>query len=188
AKEGAATTLWQEDKAQVPALGPAIDDRTRQSGLRRAQCHAALSRLRSDLASGRTTGPLRRRHSPDQGLVPVDGHGPLSERWRHYLSIWPALQDRAQLQAGGPPDRRLRISFLDDGYDPFALPQRQSARAIYARKDRRCRPAGGLFPLLGLTMRDARRSIAAMVAGADQITHGRWPRTFSRHAGARPWG
>jgi len=51
------------------------------------------------------------------------------KRWRHYLSLWPALQDRAQLQAGGPPDRRLRISFLDDGYDPFALPQRQSAPA-----------------------------------------------------------
>ena len=102
-KEGAAKTLWQEDQSSSPCLSdPQSMQRTGQSGLRRAQCHAALSRLRSDLASGRTTCPLRRRHSSRPGGLPVDVHRSRPERRRHHLSLWPALQDRAQLQTGDP--------------------------------------------------------------------------------------
>jgi hypothetical protein len=32
-----------------------------------------------------------------------------------------------QLQTGYPPDRGIRLSFLDDGHDTFALPQWQPA-------------------------------------------------------------
>ena len=42
------------------------------------------------------------------------------------IRLWPALQDRVQLQAGRTPDRYIRLPFLDEGHDPIALPQRQS--------------------------------------------------------------
>jgi hypothetical protein len=49
-----------------------------------------------------------------------------AERRRRRPSLWPALQDRAQLQTSHAPARFIRLPFLDERHGPVALPQRQS--------------------------------------------------------------
>ena len=57
---------------------------------------------------------------PDKRRLPPDVHRHVPASRRHHSSLWSALQDRAQLQTGGAPDRRLRLSFLDVRHEAAA--------------------------------------------------------------------
>ena len=95
--------------------------------LRRKQGHHPVSGPRPAVASRRPAGALRRRDPSHKRCLSPHVHRYVPGRHRHHSSLRPALQDRAQLQAGSAPDRFIHLPFLDAQHEAAAPQQRQSA-------------------------------------------------------------
>ena len=158
-EKGSTQAIRQEDQGQLSAFGSPIDAAGSQSPLRGRQGHSSLSCSRPVMASCRRTHPLRGRHTPPEGRSCACAR---IFHWTPWisLSLWSALENRALLQAGPPPDRIIRNPFFDAGYAAAAPPQRQSV--FHRQSDRPClHPSQGGRPRSAPISRD-RWSQAAM--------------------------
>jgi hypothetical protein len=105
--------LRHEDQAPIFALRSDRHASGPQSSLWRAPGHHPLSGPRSALAARRSASALRRRHPSFQRRLPADVNRHLLERPGDHPSLWTAVQDRAQLQAGSTSYRFILLPLLD---------------------------------------------------------------------------
>jgi hypothetical protein len=117
AQKRSSKALRRQAPAQITAQRSQDHAIGYEPSLWRGQRHDPVSGQRFAVASLRSARTLCRRRSPFQRFVPADVHRHLIGRHRDHSSLWIALQDRTQLQAGCTQDRLIRIPLLDARYE-----------------------------------------------------------------------